>query len=77
MSKRHKNKPAEKVTPPVKANRPSPTRSVMIRAAGVVLGLVMGLVVTEVGLRALDIRPERYAPPTWLGWDGTQFLQLV
>jgi len=77
MSKRRKQYAAEKVDPPATANHRSQFRGVAMRAAGVFLGIVLGLIGAEIGLRVMDIRPERYAPPTWLGWDGARFRHLA
>ncbi len=41
------------------------------------VGLLMGLVGAEIGLRLLGIEPERYPPPLWLGWDGDRFRPLA
>lgn len=49
-------------------------RKIFLRIAGVCLGLILGILTAEIGLRAFDIRPERYPPPQVFGWDGTQFL---
>lgn len=48
-------------------------RNMLLRIAGVCVGLVLGVLTAEIGLRAFDIRPERYSPPQVFGWDGTQF----
>ncbi len=76
MSKRRKNKPRRKETPSPEVKHPLRVRSALLRVATVFFGFVLGLVATEVGLRAFDIGPERYAPLTWLGWDGTRFRAL-
>ncbi len=48
-------------------------RKIGLRIAGVCVGVVLGILTAEIGLRAFDIRPERYPPPAVFGWDGTQF----
>jgi hypothetical protein len=38
-----------------------------------VIGLTLGVVLAEVGLRVFRIQPERYPPQRWLAWDGVAF----
>lgn len=51
----------------------SRVRPVLFRLAAVLIALVAACVLAEIGLRLLNIRPERYALPRWLAWDGTQY----
>jgi hypothetical protein len=41
-----------------------------------IVGLLAGLLLVEVGLRVLGIQPERYQPPRWLAWDGVAYRNL-
>lgn len=46
----------------------------LLRLAAVASGFLVGLTITEAGLRLLGIGPERYAPPQWFVWHNGQFL---
>ncbi|MBX3414283.1 MAG: SGNH/GDSL hydrolase family protein [Pirellulales bacterium] len=48
-------------------------RGIWFRIAAMLLAVVVGCLVAEVGLRLFGIRPERYPIPKWLAWDGQQF----
>lgn len=67
MSKRRK--PASISTP----KRQHPT---LYRVGALLVGLLIGLLVVELGLRVLGVRPERYRKPRWLAWDGVAFREL-
>jgi len=43
------------------------------RALAVLLGTAVGLLTAEIGLRVLDIHPQRFSYQRQLGWDGTQY----
>jgi lysophospholipase L1-like esterase len=53
---------------------PSLARKIAIRLAGVLFGLVAGVLLTELGLRMLGIAPERYEESRWYVWEGDQYL---
>src|SRR5262245_37646882 len=38
--------------------------------------LVLSLLVAELVLRAVNVRPERYAPLSWVGWNGREFAPI-
>ncbi|MBX7168857.1 MAG: SGNH/GDSL hydrolase family protein [Pirellulales bacterium] len=38
--------------------------------------LLISLLAAEIVLRVFDIRPERYAPPRWVGWNGYEFARI-
>jgi hypothetical protein len=50
-------------------------RQILFRVFAVVGGVALAALVCELGLRLLDIKPERYPPPRLSAWDGRQFLE--
>ena len=55
------------------SNLQSRSSRILLRSITSLVGLVVGLLLAEIGLRALHLRPERYPPQQWLAWDGTAF----
>ncbi|MGD9644508.1 MAG: SGNH/GDSL hydrolase family protein [Pirellulales bacterium] len=53
-----------------------PWRALLFRCAALLVGLLVGIVVVEAGLRVFGIRPERYEKPRWLAWDGIAYRDL-
>jgi hypothetical protein len=51
-------------------------RTTLFRAGALLVGLLAGLLVVEIGLRFLGVRPERYHKPRWLAWDGIAYRDL-
>jgi len=47
------------------------------RLTAVLLAVVVALLLAELGLRVLGIRPERYPAPRWLAWDGREYREPV
>ena len=45
----------------------------IFRASALLVGLLAGLLIVEIGLRVLSVRPERYRKPRWLAWDGVAY----
>lgn len=65
---------ARHTAPPVRpANATVLRRGVWFRFAALLLAVVVGSVVAEIGLRLFDIQPARYPIPKWLAWDGQQY----
>ena len=52
---------------------PSTLRKLIVRAAAVVVGLLAGVLLTELGLRVLGIAPERYPEPKWFVWENGRY----
>ena len=71
--------PAEGKTPALADAAPVATprsRPLTFRVGALVVGLLAGLLLVEIGLRVFGIRPERYQPPRWLAWDGIAYRDL-
>jgi len=52
-------------------------RKLIVRAAAVVVGLLAGVLLTELGLRVLGIVPERYPESKWFVWENGQYEPTV
>jgi lysophospholipase L1-like esterase len=68
-------------TPPRGAARqpaaPSPLRKIAIRIAAVVAGLLVGVLLTELGLRIFGVAPERYPESQWFVWEDGRYEPAV
>ena len=49
-------------------------RKLARRSGAVLLGILAGCALSEIGVRVFRLQPERYARPRWLAWDGAQFV---
>ena len=52
---------------------PSPLRKIAVRVAAVLVGLFVGVVLTELGLRVFGVAPERYPESKWYVWENGRY----
>ena len=55
------------------APSPSPLRKIAVRVAAVLVGLLVGVVLTELGLRIFGVAPERYPESKWFVWENGRY----